>query len=955
MEKKNRIIVVVLSLVLALASFALVGCSGCNSKKQTGIAAPDDLAYKFNSEHSEVTLEAPGENVEYSKDGKNWQDSGVFAVSAEELLVLSARYKEQKKQEASAAIVKKIYNIPDVNKFDIVPTEGGYGGSITVDLKGNTNIYEFKVGTEDWDSKTVWEVEKSRTTVRARIADDGEVDGCETVSVTVDDIPLNQDTDSVQKVNCPHTVPYGELSQNTAAEGIYKRGDDAHNNRSVVLTLNPQDKVEVAFTLHDTEAETIEGYRIDIKIVLQGYDGSPVTVVDDSDRSNPVFLSILEVNEWKSIVIPSAGYAAFSLPECTNATGAFKMYIDNIEVLDEDEAEALNQNSKLLFVNGDAANHATALNPQIAVTPVTSGKNIIVSSPVGAYILKFGPVDIPGAGLTVASWRAGVAFNFESIDLTDYDGISFYVFAPFADGENPGFKEDTYTMYTKAGITDDTSYNNETTGCRWNLNSAVAVCTLEPKNIDNMRFTRIKVTKETLTAAGYDITALTHFNLLGFDTLDTNRSKNMGRIFLMDFEYYRDAAPDGTDKLSQNAPADIGYVISGSQITLSSTTANVEYSLDGEAWQDSGVFTFEAPANGLCTVYARAKADATHKASAPLAKELNFDDDDIALISSMSGTPLNSGAVAPTKEANTQAEGLYVRTGIPDNRSVKIKLGKFGFQYTIDFNLPEGKTGFVADFKVACTGYDTRAIAVRNSDWIFHAVLEANQWKSVQASTNSLSFCVYDCADANADTLCLYIDNITFLTAAEVNAYDTRSNLLIANGDMTKVTALNPQNATTPGYNNSVTVTKSSGVINLATGQANGWRLGIKVDLNEEMDLTEYDGISFYMWVDGFTGTYTMYTKFGVVDNTTYDNLVPRFKDQGTILHTVLGVYDSANKVGDRYVKITVPKATLTAAGYDIEHFTYFNILGSETPDSGSTTPGKMPDMKLMDFEAYKA
>ena len=248
-------------------------------------------------------------------------------------MTLGARFKEDDTHKASEASTKIITTRPDETKFSVAPTPDAFG-SITVDLKGNPNIYEFSVQLGPWSEDLVYEVEEETVNFRARLKKTALVDYSDFVSFDVSGITLNPDIDSAKAVNVPHSASAAEVFTNTDPEGLNMR-EGVVNNRSFKLTTGT---VANNFTFNIVKPDEYAGCSFDIKIMCDGYDDTAYFMVDnEGGRYNLLGAGV--VNEWKSVVLPR-GYMALDFKDCSSAqAGTFRLYIDNIEYLTESEVE----------------------------------------------------------------------------------------------------------------------------------------------------------------------------------------------------------------------------------------------------------------------------------------------------------------------------------------------------------------------------------------------------------------------------------------------------------------------------------------------------------------------------------------------------------------------------------------------------------------------------------------
>lgn len=525
MLKRGNFLIAVLFVVM-IASL-LVAC-GPGSQEKEAWEKPNEITYEFNKEHTEVTIFTEGENLEYTADGETWQDSNVFPVEKEKTMTLGARFKEDDTHKASEASIKIITTRPDETKFSVASTPDVFG-SITVDLKGNPNIYEFSVQLGPWSEDLVYEVEEETVNFRARLKKTALVDYSDFVSFDVSGITLNPDIDSAKAVNVPHSSSAAEVFTNTDSEGLNIR-EDVVNNRSFKLTTGT---VANNFTFNIVKPDEYAGCSFDIKIMCDGYDDTAYFMVDnEGGRYNLLGAGV--VNEWKSVVLPR-GYMALDFKDCSSAqAGTFRLYIDNIEYLTESEVEEFNARSTKLIENADVES-TTFLTPQEALDP-SSARGVTFGADAKAFLFT-APAD-NGYG-----WRYGVKFNDLKItDLTDYGGIAFYTWMPSVTAGE-------YAFFTDASVVSNETYNDTNSSNRWSIKNNVLVGVHDAARGG---WQKHYISKDALTAAGYDVTKFTSFTLLFCDITEkllpasegSNLFQGTGQLYIMDIEAYKENTHD---------------------------------------------------------------------------------------------------------------------------------------------------------------------------------------------------------------------------------------------------------------------------------------------------------------------------------------------------------------------------------------------------------------------------
>ncbi len=324
-------------LLITLLAIASVCCfAACGAKQLQAQPAPDDFYYEINDQYTQITVEAEGDNLEFSIDGETWQDSGVFDIQLETKYTPSARYKKTDGKEVGKVVSKTICTKPDASKINAAPTPDVFG-SITIDVGDNAGKYEFSVELSPYSTDLVWEVSKTEVNIRARLVKTEDVDFCDNISFNVTDIPENPDKDYMDRISVSHDVSKSsEVAESTDAIGLNIR-EGVYNCRSIKIF---NDCVENNFAIRIAPNVEYVAVSADVKIVCEGYDDTAIKIIDnDLDKVNWKLLGVTQVNEWKNIVLPT-GYMAFDVPACaTGVPGTFAVYIDNIKDLSESEVE----------------------------------------------------------------------------------------------------------------------------------------------------------------------------------------------------------------------------------------------------------------------------------------------------------------------------------------------------------------------------------------------------------------------------------------------------------------------------------------------------------------------------------------------------------------------------------------------------------------------------------------
>jgi hypothetical protein len=308
---------------------------------------------------------------------------------------------------------------------------------------------------------------------------------------------------------------------NTDPEGLNVR-EGVENNRSFKLTTGTVCN-NCSFSI--VKPDEYVGCSFDIKIMCDGYDYTAYFMVDNDGGYN--LLGIGVVNEWKSVVLPK-GYMALDVKDCATAkAGTFRLYIDNIKYLTESEVAEFNDRSTKLVENADVAS-TTFLTAQEALDP-SANRGVTFGADAQAFI--FNAPKANGYG-----WRYGVKLNNLKItDLTNYGGIAFYTWMPeVAVGE--------YAFYTDASVVSNETYNEGLN--RWSIKNNVLAGVHDAARGG---WQKHYVSKEALTAAGYDVTNFTYFTLLFCDITEKQILasegsaffQGMGATYIMDFEAYK--------------------------------------------------------------------------------------------------------------------------------------------------------------------------------------------------------------------------------------------------------------------------------------------------------------------------------------------------------------------------------------------------------------------------------